>query len=166
MKRYGECHKPDLNRFSKSFYGGAMALISCKNKNNIQMQGCDAPNGNLIGTVDTMKNGKCTWMYKDEMEFGLIIDAVETTPGEALGAVFGVLVGVCCCVAIAAFVWKKMGAKAGEALGEHDVEMSKPDASEPPPPSQPPQMGQPQQMMPQQQMYGQQPGMMQQPMGM
>jgi len=143
------------------------------------MQGCGSLPGasdykRTIGTADTYKNGKCYWMFKGQLEFGIKFDALETTAGDVLGAVFGVIIGCCCCCGIAFFLLKKMNtpdAKVGEQDQAEEVEFSKPEASQAPPPQQAPQMGQPQQMMPQQQMqqpmYGQQqPMMMQQPMGM
>lgn len=161
LKKYGECHKAPLLKYSSSFYTGNFALISCKKKNQIQMQRCDSYN-QKVGTVDTFKNGECRPMMDDLLKYYLIIEAKETTAGEVLGALVGVCIACCVCIAVGAFIKKKMSEKADDAVnkfGEDDTEMAK---IHPPvnPATPPPQMGQPQQ-----QMYGQQP-MMQQPMGM
>ena len=85
-------------------------------------------------------------MEKGEKQFYLQIQAAETTVGEALGAVVGALIAVCCCIgAIAYFVMKKKGGSdSPQEAGEQDMEMSKDTG---PPPGAAPVMGQPQQQM-------------------
>lgn len=103
-------------------------------------------------------------MMDDLVKYYLMIEAKETTAGEVLGAVLGACIACCVCIALGAFLKKKMTEKSDDAVnqfGENDHEMEKL-----PPATPPPQMGQPQQ-----QMYGQQPMMQQpqygqQPMGM
>ena len=139
-----------------------MAYQACKIGTEIKMQGCEVgSNDEKVGTVDekkvgeidTMQNGKCTWMKQDDAleGFGLIIQATETTRGEAEGGMgFFDFVGIVVALVILCFGGYKLLMSPmcnGGSGGGGNVQMKQTKTAAP---SQPPKMDQLDEVAPEQ----------------